>query len=73
METIISTDLLELLVLMCSIIIQQYPTIFLLPDKHHISYVVLRMLRGCYRAAKWLVVKNASESTALSTYSLMTQ
>ena len=56
-ETIISTDLLELLVLLCSIIIQQYTlqctihrdssaTLPLPPDQHHISDVAVKNLGG---------------------------
>jgi len=54
-ETIISTDPLELLVLICSIIMQQYTlqctihrdssaTLPLPPDQHHISHVAISKL-----------------------------
>ena len=56
-ETIISTDLLQLLVLLCSVIRQQYTlqctirrdssaSLPLPPDQHHISDVAIRRLGG---------------------------
>jgi len=61
---------IELLVLLCSIIIQQYTLqytihrdssaiLLLPPDQHHISDVVIRSLGGQSRQTQWRVVRQS--------------